>query len=46
MPESVRPRPSVLYRWTVLIFISIAMGGNYYIYDSIGWDFRPPNSVG
>jgi MFS family permease len=35
MPESERPRPSVLYRWTVLIFISIAMGGNYYIYDSI-----------
>jgi MFS family permease len=35
MPELVRPRPSVLYRWTVLIFISIAMGGNYYIYDSI-----------
>jgi len=24
-----------LYRWTVLIFISLAMGGNYYIYDSI-----------
>jgi len=35
MPESVRPRPSVLYRWTVLIFISVAMGGDYYIYDSI-----------
>jgi MFS family permease len=30
-----RPRPSLLYRWTVLVFISIAMGGNYYIYDSI-----------
>ena len=35
MPEAARPRPSVLYRWTVLIFISLAMGGNYYIYDSI-----------
>jgi MFS family permease len=35
MPESVRPRPSVLYRWTVLVFVSLAMGGNYYIYDSI-----------
>lgn len=23
------------YRWTVLIFISVAMGANYYIYDSI-----------
>jgi MFS family permease len=35
MPETVRPEPSPLYRWTVLIFISVAMGGNYYIYDSI-----------
>jgi MFS family permease len=24
-----------MYRWSVLIFVSIAMGGNYYIYDSI-----------
>lgn len=29
------PRPSALYRWTVLVFVSLAMGGNYYIYDSI-----------
>jgi MFS family permease len=35
MPEAARPRPSVLYRWMVLIFVSLAMGGNYYIYDSI-----------
>lgn len=35
MPQSALPRPSVLYRWTVLVFISLAMGGNYYIYDSI-----------
>jgi len=35
MPEKVRPQPSPLYRWSVLIFISLAMGGNYYIYDSI-----------
>jgi MFS family permease len=36
MSESVRPRPSVLYRWTVLVFVSLAMGGgSYYIYDSI-----------
>ncbi len=35
MSESLRPRPSVFYRWVVLVFISIAMGGNYYIYDSI-----------
>jgi MFS family permease len=35
MAESARPKPSVLYRWTVLVFVSLAMGGNYYIYDSI-----------
>ena len=34
-PGSARPRPSVAYRWTVLVFISLAMGTNYYIYDSI-----------
>lgn len=27
--------PSALFRWTVLAFISLAMFGNYYIYDSI-----------
>src|SRR6516164_7772502 len=31
----VRPQPSQLYRWLVLIFVSVAMFGNYYIYDSI-----------
>ncbi len=35
MPDAARPRPSTFYRWTVLIFVSLAMGGNYYIYDSI-----------
>ncbi len=35
MTEAVRPEPSRLYRWIVLILISIAMGGDYYIYDSI-----------
>jgi MFS family permease len=35
MPETIRPEPSRMYRWIVLIFISVAMGGNYYIYDSI-----------
>jgi len=35
MAETVRPQPPVSYRWAVLIFVSIAMGGNYYIYDSI-----------
>ena len=28
-------QPSSMYRWTVLVFISLAMFGNYYIYDSI-----------
>src|SRR6516162_7288566 len=35
MAETHRPAPSSFYRWMVLIFISIAMGGNYYSYDSI-----------
>src|SRR5215471_20389599 len=35
MTDALRPRPSVLYRWAVLVFISVAQGGNYYIYDSI-----------
>jgi len=35
MPENVRPEPSRPFRWLVLIFISLAMAGNYYIYDSI-----------
>src|SRR5215469_7740082 len=35
MTETSRPQPPVSYRWAVLIFISVAMGGNYYIYDSI-----------
>jgi MFS family permease len=35
MVDAARPEPSTLYRWSVLIFVSVAMGGNYYIYDSI-----------
>ncbi len=35
MAETSRPQPPVSYRWAVLIIISVAMGGNYYIYDSI-----------
>lgn len=35
MVDTARPEPSPLYRWTVLLFVSVAMGGNYYIYDSI-----------
>jgi MFS family permease len=35
MPESARREPSRLYRWMVLIIISLAMFGNYYVYDCI-----------
>src|SRR5271170_534524 len=35
MAESARPAPSRFYRWMVLIFVSIAMFGNYYVYDCI-----------
>src|SRR5215467_1888208 len=35
MTESVRPEPSPLYRWMVLIFVSLAMFGNYYVYDAL-----------
>jgi len=27
--------PTPIYRWSVLVFVSLAMFGNYYIYDSI-----------
>lgn len=30
-----RPEPSKMYRWMVLIIVSLAQAGNYYIYDSI-----------
>jgi MFS family permease len=30
-----RPQAPVLFRWAVLVFISLAMFGNYYVYDSI-----------
>ena len=33
--ESVRSEPSRLYRWIVLLFVSLTMGSNYYMYDSI-----------
>ena len=32
---STRPEPSRLYRWVVLLFVSLTMGSNYYMYDSI-----------
>ncbi|MFA6468195.1 MAG: MFS transporter [Bacteroidota bacterium] len=33
--ESVRPAPPRAFRWLVLVMISLAMFGNYYIYDAI-----------
>jgi MFS family permease len=35
MPEAPRPEPSRLYRWLVLIFVSLAMFGSYYAYDAL-----------
>lgn len=32
---ATRPQPPATYRWIVLLFLSLAMAGNYYIYDSI-----------
>src|SRR5580700_8833137 len=34
-PESVRPEPGRMYRWLVLIFVSLAMFGSYYVYDAL-----------
>ncbi len=34
-PAAPIPEPSSAYRWLVLFVISLAMFGNYYIYDSI-----------
>ena len=34
MPE-IRPEPSRPFRWLVLVFVSLAMFGNYYVYDCI-----------
>lgn len=30
-----RPQPSRMYRWMVLIWVSLAMFGNYYFYDAL-----------
>jgi len=35
MAEPSRPEPSSFYRWAVLVFVSIAMFGNYYVYDAL-----------
>ncbi len=34
-PLQTKTEPSKFYRWVVLVFVSMAMFGNYYIYDSI-----------
>ena len=31
----LRPQPGKFYRWLVLIFVSLAMFGNYYFYDAL-----------
>ena len=33
--SKIRPQPSRSFRWLVLIFVSVAMFGNYYVYDCI-----------
>lgn len=35
LPSPPPPQPSRVYRWAVLFFISLAMLGNYYVYDCI-----------
>src|SRR5580704_8690655 len=35
MIENSRPEPSRSFRWLVLVFASLTMFGNYYVYDCI-----------
>jgi len=35
MPDAERQQPTRFYRWMVLVFVSLAMFGNYYVYDCI-----------
>jgi MFS family permease len=35
MADNLRPEPPRTYRWLVLIFASLTMFGNYYVYDCI-----------
>src|ERR1700683_2833888 len=35
MPETPPPEPSRVYRWMVLIVVSVAMFGSYYVYDAL-----------
>lgn len=34
--HGLMPPPPPHYRWAVLLFVSLAMFGNYYVYDSLG----------
>jgi MFS family permease len=33
--DTLKPAPPVFYRWAVLVVISLAMFGNYYVYDAV-----------
>ncbi len=33
--SALKPEPPVFYRWAVLVVISLAMFGNYYVYDAV-----------
>ena len=35
MHDTPRPEPTRLYRWMVLVFLSLAMFGSYYAYDAL-----------
>lgn len=35
MPTNERPEPTRIFRWLVLIFLSLAMFGSYYAYDAL-----------
>ena len=34
-PDISKPQPSKTYRWVVLVWVSLAMFGNYYVYDAL-----------
>jgi MFS family permease len=34
-PPNEKPQPSSAVRWSVLVFLSVALFGNYYVYDAI-----------
>jgi MFS family permease len=36
MTDATLPRPTPIQRWTALVLVSLAMFGNYYLYDALG----------